>query len=263
MSEDPRTGRTQTFKIKHRGYQIENELFWRGLENGWEKECMTLWKKLCLRSKVIFDVGANTGVYALTAAAINASAKIIALEPVQRVFKMLEENIRLNNFSITAVEKAASNKNGEDIIFDPGSENVYSVTVGRNIHSSDTTVVETRIQTVRLDTLAKDLGLGKVDLLKIDVETHEPEVLEGMGALLEKSKPVMLVEILTPEVAQKVQSIVKNHGYLFFHVDDESGPVQMDTITAFPNGYNWLLCDATTAAFLGLIFTQAAVAPTI
>ena len=33
----------KTFKMKHYGYQIENEIFWEGLENGWEKTSMSLW----------------------------------------------------------------------------------------------------------------------------------------------------------------------------------------------------------------------------
>jgi hypothetical protein len=36
-----------SFKVDHFGQQIENELFWRGLEGGWEKESIRLWKKLC------------------------------------------------------------------------------------------------------------------------------------------------------------------------------------------------------------------------
>src|ERR1700741_4140089 len=51
-----------SFKIKHYGFQLENEIFWAGLTNGWEKESIGLWVKLCGNADVIFDVGANTGV---------------------------------------------------------------------------------------------------------------------------------------------------------------------------------------------------------
>ncbi len=50
-------------KINHYGYQIENEIFWSGLTKGWEKESINLWIKLCVDAEVVFDIGANTGVY--------------------------------------------------------------------------------------------------------------------------------------------------------------------------------------------------------
>ncbi len=34
------------FKIYHYGYQLENELFWKGIEGGWEKVSMQIWLAL-------------------------------------------------------------------------------------------------------------------------------------------------------------------------------------------------------------------------
>jgi tRNA1(Val) A37 N6-methylase TrmN6 len=42
---------------------------------------LALWIKLCRQSETILDVGANTGVYALVAGAVNKKAKIFAFEP--------------------------------------------------------------------------------------------------------------------------------------------------------------------------------------
>jgi hypothetical protein len=41
-------------------------------------------------------------------------------------------------------------------------------------------------------------------LLKIDVEMHEQEVLEGMSMLLEIDKPFVIVEVIDSEVAKRV-----------------------------------------------------------
>src|SRR5690348_17016272 len=46
---------------------IENEIFWRGIGNGWEKISLKYWSLLCKNASVILDIGANTGVYALLA----------------------------------------------------------------------------------------------------------------------------------------------------------------------------------------------------
>ncbi len=92
----------ESFRITHFGQMIENELFWKGI-TGWEPISMELWIRLCRRSNVIMDIGANTGVYALVAHAVNPQAKIAAVEPVERIHRRLQENINLNDGSILAV----------------------------------------------------------------------------------------------------------------------------------------------------------------
>ena len=52
--------------------------------------------------------------------------------------------------------------------------------------------------------LVEDSGATAVDLLKIDVETHEPAVLKGFLDLLRRDRPTLLIELLTDEVAAQV-----------------------------------------------------------
>ena len=47
-------------------------------------------------SDVIFDIGANTGIFALVSGAANPKARIFAFEPVSRVFEKLKGNVALN-----------------------------------------------------------------------------------------------------------------------------------------------------------------------
>lgn len=56
---------------------IENEIFWNGLGETWEPETVDLWISLCEKSKVIFDIGANTGIYSLIARSLNKDNEII------------------------------------------------------------------------------------------------------------------------------------------------------------------------------------------
>ncbi|SKC48896.1 FkbM family methyltransferase [Ohtaekwangia koreensis] len=242
----------KSFKIKHYGYQIENEIFWEGLTSGWEKESINLWIKLCKDAEVIFDLGANTGVYSLIAKTLNPNSKVYAFEPVERVFKKFQENISLNQFDIVSVEKAVSNSNGTATIYDTASEHIYSVTVNKNLASSDTHVIETKINTVTLNSFFKENNITKADLFKIDVETHEPEVLEGFSDYLFQCRPTILIEILTDEVGEKIDTIFKGSGYLYFNINENGGIRQVDKITK-SDYYNYLLCSQAIASKLGLL----------
>ena len=186
---DVEVEKNKSFKIHHYGFQVENEIFWEGLYDGWEGDSMRLWVELCKISDVILDIGANTGVYALTAKVINPNSKVFAFEPIKRVYSKLNENIELNNFDIKPFEKAVSNKDGMAVVYDLPSEHIYSVTVNKNLHTDGIDVIETQIETITLSTFINQENLSKIDLMKIDVETHEPEVFEGFGKYLQQFKP--------------------------------------------------------------------------
>jgi len=244
--------KTVFFKIKHYGYQLENELFWAGLIDGWEKESIKLWIQLCKQSSCIFDIGANTGVYSLIAKAVNSPAKVYAFEPVERVFDKLKENNRLNKFNIYTEKKAASNQDGVANIYDTMVDHVYSVTVNKNLNFPETIVTKTQIDTICLDTFIRQHNIGKVDLLKIDVETHEPEVLEGFFVNLKQSKPTLLIEVLNDEVGIRIEKLIANLDYLFFNINEKGAIRQVKTITK-SDSFNFLLCSQSTAAKLSLI----------
>ena len=241
------------FKMHHYGFQIENELFWNGLTGGWEKVSLGLWVKLSKNADVIIDVGANTGIYSLIAKAINKPSLVYAFEPVERVFNKLEENNLLNGFDVHCYQTALSNSTGTAAIYDiKSADHIYSVTVNKNLNSSDIETIKTEIQTITLDDFIEQNKLSKIDLIKIDVETHEAEVLEGFSKYMNKFHPTILIEILNDEVGANVQKIVSEMGYLYFNIDENAGIRQVNAITQ-SDYYNYLLCTKEIAKELKLI----------
>jgi FkbM family methyltransferase len=236
----------------HFGQQIENELFWRGLEGGWEKKSIELWTKLCAEAKVIFDIGANTGLYSLVAKTISPDARVLAFEPIDRVCERLRSNNAINRFDIQVEEMALSNYDGEGTIYDTNEEHILSVTVNKNLHSTDIKTFPVTIRVGQLSTYFREKPFERIDLMKIDVETHELEVLEGMGNLLTQFRPILLIEVLNDEVGDRIQTLLENLGYLYFDIDEVAGPSQVQHIKK-SSGYNYLLCSKQIALKLGLI----------
>ena len=104
---------------------------------------------------------------------------------------------------------------------------------------------------MRLSSFIERYELTKIDLMKIDVEMHEAEVLSGMGKYLDSFRPAMLIEILTDEVGNRVEELVKNKGYLYFNIDEASGIQKVDHIIK-SKYFNYLLCNRETADYLQL-----------
>jgi len=244
------------FLVNHYGFDIETSIFWQGLTGGWEKISLTAWLDLCKRAKVIFDVGANTGIYSLAAKAVNPAAQVFSFEPVRRVFEKLAANNQINQYDIHCEQVAVSNRDGEGVIYDLPTEHIYCVTLNKNLHNSDVPAYPVAVTTRRLSTFIEETGLPKVDLIKIDVESHEPEVLEGMGKYLDLMKPTILMEVWNDEVGNRAEAILAQHDYLFFSTE-ETEPFKPATHIRNPNpakGYlNHLICSRQTADILNLL----------
>jgi FkbM family methyltransferase len=238
------------FKVKHYGYQVENDIFWTGILGSWEKHSLDIWMRLCKPATVILDIGANTGIYSLIAKSLNKDADVYAFEPVKRVFEKLEMNSRLNNYDIHCIEKAVSNQTGTALIFDTGSEHEYAATLDeqhKNIGLNSSFMIET----ITLDDFISQQDLKKIDLMKIDVESHEPAVLQGFSEGIKRFKPAILIEILSDDVGKTIFEAVKGLNYLYFSINEKTGARRTDSITRGEN-FNYLLCNGATAEFLKL-----------
>ena len=237
---------TKSFNIRHYGFQIENEMFWNGIFNGWEKVSLSIWGELCENSNTIFDIGANTGIYALLAKTINPSAKVFAFEPVQRVYDKLVANNNLNEYDVKCCKKAISNFDGKAIIYDKDTEHTLSVTVNKDTSADKENSIPTEINTIRVDTFIKSEGLTRVDLLKVDVETHEVEALEGFGDYLKKYEPTIIIEILNDRIAKGIEEIISKINYEYYVIDENSGIKKVDKLRK-SDYYNFLICKPEVA----------------
>ena len=251
---DVEVGQGEMFRMRHHGYMIENELFWRGIK-GWEKVSLELWTRLCRRSDTIIDVGANTGVYALIAKTVRPGATIIAVEPVERVFRKLEENIALNGGGIHAVRAALTDREGEVTLYDaPHLEHVLGVSLNKEriyiVEGKSVSPVQVPGRTMA--GIAAEFGLPRIDLMKIDVETHEPEVLAGFTELLRRDKPTLLIEILNDVVAVRLEEQVRGMGYLFYNIDDVTWPPEKVHTLTKSRHFNYLFCQPEVADAIGL-----------
>lgn len=247
-------GDAHQFKMYHHGTSEENELFWGGIENGWEKTSLKIWRKLCVEATTVFDIGANTGLYSLITKSLNQKAQVVAFEPVPKVLEYLNYNVKLNHYDIKVVPKAASNFNGEAKVYlRKGEGFTTSVTVNKSLLAETTPKDELIIKTIRLDTFIEENKIDKIDLMKIDVETHEPEVLEGMGEYLDKFKPDFLIEVWDKECAATLNQLFKNKGYLYFDLDDKNDVITQKQEVTASSFWNYLICKPETAKKIGLI----------
>ena len=243
-----------SFLMRHYGYQVENDIFWQGLTGRWEKRSIELWMELSEKATVIMDIGANTGVYSLISKSLNSKAKVIAFEPVERIFRRLEYNVRINRFGVESILKAVSDHPGEATFYDIHGDNPYSASLENfSTNSTNINYRPVQISVTTIDEIINEKKLERVDLLKIDVEHHEPQVIRGFS-MIGKYHPSILIEILSDDVGAQVQQQLEKSGagYLYFDIDEENGIKKVESIRK-SSGMNYLLCIEPVAKDLQLI----------
>ncbi len=232
-----------SFSMIHHKSTIENETFWKGPFNSWETHTGWIWQQLCPISNNVLDIGANTGIYSLVAKSLNPNATIVAFEPTVRTFKKLKANVELNEWDIKVEQLAVSNKNEKQTLYDTPEENQTSASLSakklKDFELYTGGIVEYDVESTRLDDYLKQHGINEVDLIKLDIEMHEGEAIEGLGELLYSLRPVVVIEVLSDEVANKLNSMI-NSDFEIFHLEGHQKVKRVEEFKVVMGKWNYL-----------------------
>jgi FkbM family methyltransferase len=150
---------------------------------------------------VIFDVGANIGLFSLAYANLFPNSLVYGFEPVPFIYKMYLENIKLNNKNIIdriiPFEIGFSNKRQRLSLGIPNKETHKrygnNINIGLySVHAENNKKINASFTTI--DTFVIEKKINTIDLIKIDVEGHEYEVLDGARQTIKKLKPIIVME---------------------------------------------------------------------
>jgi FkbM family methyltransferase len=153
----------------------------------------------------VLDVGANIGVYTLSAARkVGERGRVIAIEPVAKNVQSLCAGVVHNGFrNVSILPVAASADAGViPMLRSESSSNGIVDTHAENPRSF--------VPSQRLDFLLTDLE--SLDVIKIDIEGHEPIAWPGIEPLVRKHRPLVFTEF--NPVAIGIHSRVPPEQYL-------------------------------------------------
>jgi FkbM family methyltransferase len=169
---------------------------------------------------IAVDCGAHIGEYTLLFAhLVGSNGRVYAFEPDPRVFKILKENVSINNLHNVVLNNIAlSDFCGEtDFLLNTDPTASSLVKAGNHIIES------TRVSVTTLDSFIQENKITKIDALKIDVEGAEEAVLNGAKEVLSHFEPgLIVVECeLDPQEPQRIGSLLKNFGYRISMINEK------------------------------------------
>lgn len=181
---------------------------------------------------VFYDIGANIGIYSLYLSAINPTCKIFAIEPESTNFSSLNTNIGLNGFTkIRPCMLALSDKTS----FQDLHVSIIESGAGASSVGQDHQYVKNRqihkqgVMTYKLDDLVNEDYFEFPNFIKIDVDGHENQILEGAQCVIaDRRLKGMLIEYEYQSQKNKDEFIkyVEEYGFSFSLESDWTDQVE-------------------------------------
>lgn len=182
-----------------------------------------------IKGDVVLDIGANVGLWAIQLSKkVTNTGRVYAFEPMKSTFRELEKrtskfpNIILQNLGV-------SDRIGAEIIlFDPVAITPLGATIARTANhlNKSERFKEATIQIDTLDNMFSDFT-ENIKFIKVDVEGHELQVVQGAFNFISKHKPIFFIEILREywidgmPVKSKVANLLCSMGYKMSQVHEE------------------------------------------
>ena len=153
----------------------------------------------------LLDIGANIGLTSIPHAVLGDFRPVVAIEPEARNLACLEWNAQANGAEVVCRRAAVSSNAGQvrlEIASKPGSHRVTGTWDGEPVEA------------VTVDELAEEIG--RLSLVKVDVQGGEADVLRGASALLAERNAAWHIEIAAPsrqkaEDVEYIVSIIEKH----------------------------------------------------
>jgi FkbM family methyltransferase len=190
----------------------------------YERYQLDVFRSMIQKDMTILDIGANIGLYTVIAAKCTGErGKVVSFEPEQENFSILTQNISDNDFkNVKPVRAAVADKEGSLVLYisegNKGNHSIYKI--------SDTEG-EQQVPTVELDSWIENNNIGKVDLIKMDIQGAEPLAFKGMIKTF-KTKPILFLEYDPGSIRTNghepldMLKTLLSHGYELQNIDEAS-----------------------------------------
>jgi FkbM family methyltransferase len=180
-----------------------------------------------------FDVGANAGLFAISAAKKIGGMGVIAFEPCSLTCDLLRQNLLLNGLAgVKVVQKALGDSVGAGVLQINARGKDGLNTLGRATHPDAHVVGQEDVSITTVDVFMRQHNITRVDVMKVDIEGAELMLFRGARNLLERTDaPLILYEgfgFLSRGFGYHPVEILwflESCGYTLFLLNSETGAI--------------------------------------
>lgn len=164
--------------------------------HNYEKEDKNLILHYLKDNAVFLDIGANIGHFSFFFKEKYPNLECHLFEPNPSLQKCIRETITHSKLKgVTSHEVALSDSNGEATFFiDSYNDGGHSL-INNKISEKSRSTQKLEVKTAKLDDYAKEKGIDRIDVIKVDIQGAEVSFIKGAIQTLNKNKPVMMIEV--------------------------------------------------------------------
>lgn len=205
------------------------------LTNGfYEEEVLAALRGRLSPGECFWDVGSNLGLHALTISKLCPDVSVIAFEPNPEMAELIRACCLRNSLTVEVVETALHDSESKETFF------LHEGNQGRSsLHNwdSDPSLQTIEVNAARADYLVETTNLRLPNVIKIDVEGHESQVLEGMRELLSRPQVHTVVFEDEKDETSKARKLLEDYGFkiqTLERMEDTSHPLENYLATRDP-----------------------------
>lgn len=162
--------------------------------------------------RVIVDAGANVGMTGVYFSVAYPGARVYCIEPDPDNVRVLKMNLRRQLEQGSVVLAAAALYDHDGWVNLAGEGWAYNHAVGKETEEGARVPAGMRVPAITPETMIRQWGLEKIDLLKIDIEGAEDNLFRGALEWLEIVETILL-EIHSPEGEVRIRDILIQKGF--------------------------------------------------
>ena len=162
----------------------------------------------------VVDIGGGIGDYTIFAAYGRPNARVLAFEPFPESFRLLQENLDLNQIDNVEIFSQAVSSHEGTLQFGSPSSDPLSMQTARGLQSPRGDALQ--VPAVSLGSILNSPAVKRIDLLKLDCEGAEYDILlNSTPAVLEKIDRIVMEyhDGITPFSHDDLVKYLTEHDY--------------------------------------------------
>ena len=209
------------------GNEVFRSIFVQGI---YDPNMVVVLNALLPEKGVLIDIGANMGYCSLLMSrTVGEDGKIFAIEPSERDFLRLIDNISLNKLNNVSVYRLAISDTSGEVEISIASEERSSLnTLGTEFSNKAIDKLRTeKVEATTLDHFIEQEEIDKIDVIKMDIEGSEFRALLGANASIEMFRPALILGInknslkANDSSVEDIEKILRNLRYKMYCLTED------------------------------------------